>query len=245
MIKRVADVTLERYHLNELPPRERARIELLSLNDGATRLRIAALRQSNAECAARFPARDLARGIVERLAANHPPSSRSKFIRPLLGVVVAAAVMTLAVWPSLRSSDEREKGSAAGLSIYRDTPSGSELLADNAIARSGDRIRVGYRLAEHGYAVIVSIDGRGVISQHLPANGSQSVEIASDTAQLVDASFELDDAPDIERFFLFSSPSPFTTDTAIGAVRKSGGRANHLTLPSSMRVVTFSLRKEP
>ena len=45
---------------------------------------------------------------------------------------------------------------------------GSEELQRGAVVRQGDEIRVGYRASGRAYGAILSIDGRGNLTQHLP-----------------------------------------------------------------------------
>ena len=63
------------------------------------------------------------------------------------------------------------QGLEPSLTVYRRTDRGSETLADGAVARTGDLLRLGYTAAGRRYGVILSIDGRGAVTLHLPSSG--------------------------------------------------------------------------
>jgi hypothetical protein len=98
--------------------------------------------------------------------------------------------------------------------------------------------------------VIVSIDGRGVLTRHLPAHGGQAVPLDPGPATLPE-SYELDDAPAFERFYLVTADAPFPVETVVEAVMRrharpeGAGGDGRLDLPPSLEQSTFVLRKEP
>jgi hypothetical protein len=161
--------------------------------------------------------------------------------------LVLAAISLVPLLEPTRS--ERLKGSGPALIVYRKTAAGSEALAPGQIAREGDLLRIGYRAAGHRFGVIVSVDGRGVVTQHFPASGGDAAELGAEGTVLLDSSYELDDAPAWERFYLVASGAPFavaTVKAAAAALEESPGAARppELRLPPGLAQVVFELRKE-
>jgi hypothetical protein len=147
------------------------------------------------------------------------------------------------------ADEERPKGAGDALVIYQSTRFGAELLEDGEVVKSGDLVRVGYRVTERGYGVIVSLDGRGVLTLHLPADGTRAVPLESSGTVLLDRSFELDDAPHVERFFLVRAAEPFELGPVLDAMRRAAaagdaGEATSPRLPPRFTFTVFTLRKD-
>jgi len=230
---RIPDITLERYRLGELPAADAARIDDLAEREPDLRTRLAALEQSDAEIRRT--------AVIRPPAAGAPTSLRRSRARWLIPVVagLAAALFVVAVTPRTQErADDRIKGLRPALALFRRTPSGSESLADGAVARPGDLVRVGYRAAGHGYGVIFSIDGRGNLTMHLPIAGDRAAPLGRDATVLLDSSYELDDAPLWERFYFVTGDAPFGVAPVVDAVRRAGA------LPKGLEQSTFSLQKE-
>src|SRR5262249_17390764 len=134
--------------------------------------------------------------------------------------------------------EDRIKGQKPALALYRRTAAGSEALANGSLAHQGDVVRVGYRAAGHAYGVIFSIDGRGTVTMHLPPSGDRAPPLEPKTRVLLDAAYELDDAPLWERFYFVAGDTPFVVAPVVDAIRRSG------PLPRGLEQSTFSLQKE-
>ncbi|MEM6734263.1 MAG: hypothetical protein AAF658_22050, partial [Myxococcota bacterium] len=189
-----------------------------------------ALAESDAEILARYRPEEMAPAIQRRLArlrehGSEESTSISWWKRLALGAPLAAAAMLLmSVVPMgpHPHSDERVKGDAQ-LVLQRPTQGGGrELLNGESIVHPGERIQVGYRFSmttnERRYGVIVSLDGGGATTFHLPEKG-QAVELGANTLVALPHSFTLDAAPQFERFFFVTGPAPFALDTVVGAAR--------------------------
>ena len=159
---------------------------------------------------------------------------------------VAAAAIAIAVLartsPSGDAGGDRIKGAHPALALYRRTSGGSETLADGAVARQGDLVRVGYRSAGHAYGVIFSIDGRQTVTMHLPPEGDRAAPLAREATVLLDRAYELDDAPLWERFYFVAGDAPFDVAPIVAAARRAPSAA--LPLPRGLDQATFSLQKE-
>jgi anti-sigma factor RsiW len=244
---------LERYRLGEMTPDETAAFERRLQGDDEVRQRLQTLEASDEEIRRRYPPPVMAAQVRQRLEArakNAPrmasagfPGLRWRTVAVLTGVVVLFVVAGL---PLLRPRDEstdRIKG-VPTLLLFRKTLEGSEPLRDGATARAGDLIRIGYRAAGHGWGVIVSVDGRGVVTQHLPREGTQAARLSAESRVLLDFAYELDDAPRWERFYFVAGSAPFETTPVIEAakgVMASGAASPPPTLPLRMPVKQSSV----
>jgi hypothetical protein len=228
-----ADQILERYLLDELPARERRRVEKILGHDAGAAARLEALKASNAEILAAYPPAEMAARIRARAwgeraatAATEQKARRARPFRlPSFAMPVAAAALILMVILPFRTAltsreETRVKGLEARLEIFRRRGAGSEPLAAGTRVAEGDLLQIAYVAGEAGYGVIFSIDGRGTVTFHYPRLPGTST--SAPAAEAVEApplepggktalptSYQLDDAPGFERFFFVTSAEPF------------------------------------
>src|SRR5262245_55948190 len=150
----IADVTLERYRLNELPAETIARLKRRVQDDDELRRRLETLRQSDDELRESDRLELVAKRVQRSLAAQGTAVERKTWVsapRWTVPAAAAIAVILLLVIPRMTTlsppGDERIKGLRPSLTLFRRVASGSETLADGAVAHPGDLIRVGYRAA--------------------------------------------------------------------------------------------------
>ena len=98
-------------------------------------------------------------------------------------------------------------------------------------ARPGDLLQLGYVSAGEGYGVVVSIDGRGEITRHLPAEGARAAALTPGREILLPESYRLDDAPAFERFVLVTSPRAFSVSAVLDAARAVAARGEARDAP--------------
>jgi hypothetical protein len=249
----VPDLILEQYRLKELPVEEVDRLERLLREDHTLGERLAALDRSDHELARQYPAGWLATRINDRLSSPVPRPKRSHRIRRLAlasAAVAGAVVMVLArPWGDLGPATRGIKGLEPSLAVYRQTSTGSETLADGAPAHAGDVLLLGYVSAGRTYGAIVSIDGRGIVTRHLPARGARPATLRAGGTILLDEAYELDDAPAWERFYLVTAEHEFDVDAVIEAARRAASRDLRspppaLPLPGDLNQSTFLIQKE-
>jgi hypothetical protein len=169
----------------------------------------------------------------------------------LAGALAAAIVALIVAIPRLAVApdDTRIKGGGGAtghpaLVVYRRTPAGSERLEDGDVARAGDLLRLGYSAAGRGYGVILSIDGTGAVTMHLPPSGSMASALAPGGINLLDSAYELDEAPRIERFYFVTAARAFPVEPVLAIARHAGGAPAALALPAGLEQVTFAVQKE-
>jgi hypothetical protein len=254
---RVPDLLLERYRLGEMQLDERERLERSLEQDAELRLRLEELERSDAEIRRSHPPEWLAARVRERLP-KAAPRRRPFWARgwPLPLAVAATVLVILAprlLEPPHPGSGpageiaDRIKGLEPALSLHRKTVGGSELLAEGALVRAGELVRIGYRSAGRPYGVILSLDGRGAVTLHLPRTGEHAAHLRSGDTVLLDRAYELDDAPRWECFYLVTSEAPFDMAPVLEAARRAavGAKASppKLVLPLALEQSAFSLVK--
>ena len=178
--------------------------------------RLAALEQSNEELLRRYPP-EWMRGQIElklkraqSQRTQHPQRTWSGY--RLWAVPAVALILAVVAVPTLFDREtpeapaERVKGGEQepSLLVFRKLTSGAERLQDGTLAQSGDLVQLAYRSGGLQYGVILSVDGRGTITQHLPATGAEAVPLAAQDT--LDVAYELDER------------------AAMGAVLLGGGR---------------------
>jgi hypothetical protein len=254
MTAEIPDILLERYRLNELPPDEAARLEDRLRHDAPLRRRLEALDRSD---------EDIRRsGVLDRLSdrvpRRQPAPRRLRAFGAIPAAVAVAAVVVLLMMtridapktglPDAAGSSERIKGLTPSLAVYRRTAEGAETLADGDVARPGDLLRVGYRAAGKRYGVILSIDGRGSVTVHLPPQADRAATLKNEGTVLLDEAYELDDAPQWERFYFVTGDTSFAVAPIVEAVRAAAGDRRRppsaLSLPQGLEQFMFSVQKE-
>ncbi len=261
---RTPDWLVERIALNELPAGEleRAREKLLAEPDGRERLE--AIARSNREILAAHPAEAFVREIERRgrTARKLDEATRTRTaVRWMAGLSVplaAAAALVLMVQRTPSPGEDgagleplevtRLKGLPATLQIHRRGGETSERLKEGASARAGDVIQVGFTRGDRRFGAIVSIDGNGSVTRHLPMSGSRSASLSGSGLDLLDHAYELDDAPTFERFFLVTSDEPFELGPVLQAAEALAkdpqkARTGALELPAGLDQSAFVLTK--
>lgn len=134
----------------------------------------------------------------------------------------------------------RLKGLEPHLAIFRKTEEGAEPLASGEKARAGEFLRIGYQAGGFAYGAIVSVDGNGNVTRHWPAEGARAARLEKGEALLPEA-FELDAAPDYERFYFVVSKRAFDLDPVLSSLR-DGDTAP--SAPQQAKVVRFDVLKD-
>ncbi|QAT88949.1 ActD-like protein [Corallococcus coralloides] len=272
---RTPDWLLERIALGELPPDElaAARDRLSREPDGPARL--AALEADSRATLEALPPARVAREVKARFAragspttaprAEASPSRPSWRFLPALVPVLAAATLVVLVRPGASSQEQeardpwpatgtpgvleptRSKGLQPRLDVHRQSGTRTERLTDGAPAQAGDVVQLSYTAAGHAHGVILSVDGRGTVTPHLPAPGDTSAPLERSGSHLLPRAYELDDAPGFERFFLVTSDTPFELEGVMAAARvlatSPEARTAPLTLPTGLGQTSFLLEK--
>lgn len=257
---RVPDLLVEQLALGELAPDKAAKVraQLESESDGFERL--SRIRRSNDEILIQYPPRQLVPAI-ERRAGIQPKKTRSQwfYLLPVAAAAAAALALTLKDRSNAISGTQfdpttetiRKKGPPR-LVINKKTENGSEILQPGAKVHAHDTLQLQYLAGEMKwrYGVAFSIDGNGAVTLHYPEQIGQPQDLKQGDAVALPHAYELDDAPDFERFFLIGSEEPIDINAIlIGASsmasQKEAAAAGYLNLPQGQFTQwSMTLRKE-
>ena len=231
---------LERYVLEELPEAYAQEIRQLAATDPDIRAALSEIEASNRDILSTYPVSELKKSLENQQQESLNPAfkrTQSHKIFPLRRILyffyaLAALLLLVLFLPQLRKEpgippfDEREGYSAVKgdqnidlsqtqLLIYRKNKDNVELLSDGARVREGDLLQLAYVAASHPYGLILSIDGRGVVTLHFPVEKSNAIDLLQNKRTVLSNAIELDDAPGFERFFLITSGSHIDIDTIL------------------------------
>jgi hypothetical protein len=256
---------LERYLLGELPSEETKEVERAAAADPRLRSAIDALEASNRDILARYPAASFKAGLLDRLREGEAPRPtwrrRTAFAAACAALVLAAILVAPRVRqlvsglsPSTAGFQDLAKGEGpvdpaiTQLLVYRKSGERAELLSDGAEARAGALLQLAYVAASGPYGTILSIDGRGGVTRHFPADEGGPTLLSLNKRVLQPSALELDDAPGFERFFLVTSAEPVDVAAVMSkavelAKDPAAARRADLDLPAGLKQTSVLVLK--
>ena len=212
---------IERYLLGELPPRRMAEIKKLAQENPEIRREIERLGNSNPEILKQHPSEAMIPEILKRYEENKSQAMAREKIRPitlkrvLYGGPVLATVIVFLFIVFFRDAgipghirikgEESIDFTKTQIIIYRKKNNEVELLKDGNHASAGDLLQIAYIPAGKTNGVIFSTDGNGTVTLHYPEQRGASSLLKQEQKVLLTSSYELDDAPDFERFFFITA----------------------------------------
>lgn len=222
---------------------------------------LAEIEQSNQEVLQALPVEAVVQEVERRQRARQrtvPKKRKAAWALALTGlggatVALAALLLIprLSQSPQLSGSfgnpyseggQERVKGDERLLIHVQRAKTGDALeLAPGQSASAGDILQLSYRAAGRRYGAIFSIDGRNTVTQHLPESGMDAVELSPRGRVALPSSYELDDAPNFERFYFITGQSPFNIRQILTDANTLADEG--LELESPLRQYVFSVRK--
>jgi hypothetical protein len=251
------DWLVERAALDEVPPASRDRIAAADPTELAET--IAALRERNASELAAHPVAPAIAQIQARIAATN--KRRSHVARwGLLGLATTAAVVMVVVRlganhgavptaPIQNDGDDVRVKGPTRLVVFRQAGDRAERLEQDAVAHAGDLLQLRYDAGHHGYGVIASVDGAGVVTLHFPSSEDappEATAMAKKSTMLPHA-YALDDAPGFERFFFITANQPIDVQQSLAALRALAQRPDSadaaLDLPAGLDQWSLRLKK--
>jgi hypothetical protein len=225
----ISDLQLEQYALGELSGAQELRVREELGRDVSLRARLSAIEDSNKEILAAYPPEQIVAQIKEKLFRQGATAARApRRVNVLTWALPAAAMVAIflsffIVREGVVPDETRLKGMTPHLNVFRKTMRGAEELPAGVLARRGDVLQLAYSAGEAKFGVILSVDGRGTVTWHVPSGysgGSLSAPSLDPKGQVVlPAAYELDDAPGFERFFFVYSSKPFDVASVDRAAR--------------------------
>lgn len=272
--KRINEQVLERYVLGELPSDRVLEIDKRLQKDEGLREKVRSLNNSNRDILNQYTPGTIVPEILNRYeSVNRKYEKKFKtsplFFRRLAyasPVFAAALLLILFVFPTHRSNPVPDRGinmkettrvkgiqdvdlSKPHLVIHRKADDRIELLQDGAKAKAGDLLQLAYAVPEESYGVIFSIDGSGVVTLHFPEEKSGATTLQQQKKTFLPHAYELDNAPDFERFFLITSKSEIKAAKILEKARflaHNPGRARvaNLELDKTLNQFSILIEKE-
>jgi len=261
----VPDWKLERYLLGELPADELAGIAALESGDDELRGRIAALGDGNAAILAKYPPAWMARKASLASAGESGGAGvsgstvRHRGIPRWAGPVFACAALLVIIPLYMFSADtaggaeavvyeNRVKGDLVtnpSLEVWRKAGDDAEKLTPGTAVREGDIVQLRYIVPKSCYGALVSMDGRGVLTVHLSGSDGGAVPLTPGRPIALKTSYQLDDAPKYEAFYLITASDKFDLEAVklklMGASHPLGS-GQETALPEK-QVTAFTLKK--
>ncbi|MCL2183520.1 MAG: hypothetical protein FWB85_08640 [Chitinispirillia bacterium] len=162
----------------------------------------------------------------------------------------AALLILLPVWMMLSGtpSENRLKSgvdSEPMIEVWRKAGVSAEKLAPEAAVRTGDIVQLRYSVPAACYGALVSMDGRGVLTVHLAGDNGKAARLLPGHPVALNMSYQLDDAPAFEAFYLVTASDSFDLETLERTLKDADHPINNgktLPLPQT-QVTAFTLRK--
>jgi hypothetical protein len=240
----ISDLMLERYLLGELPEEQLIKFDRIKKEDPEIRSRIDKIKESDLEIQEKYPSRDIAAEIKRRYnnseagAGNDVRAFKPVYRRFMLpsALVAAAAVVLFFVLPVIKppvgdvvindTGTTRIKSTDTRIYLYRKNNNEIEMLKNGSSAGKGDLLQIAYSSFKDDYGIILSIDGNGYVTLHYPADRNGSTKLIKKKKVLLNNSYELDDAPDFERFFFITSGNSLNINAVLHAAERLAGDKN-------------------
>ncbi|MEM6290669.1 MAG: ActD-like protein [Myxococcota bacterium] len=257
---RVPDLLVEQLVLGELSDADAAAVRARL---GATAdARIAEVEASNVALLEKNPPERMAAQIHQRLRAlpDAPAEQPARWGWWVGGglLAAAAAAVLVVVLPGDEGPTEppgeqvavvqppdvvRSKGDPA-IVLHKQVEGRGELLAPGATVSPGDAIRVAYRASGAAYGVLVSLDGAGAATLHFPETAGEPTALVQTGNQALHT-FDLDDAPDFERFFFVTADAPLDVDAVMQATEALGKNPKANSAALQLSEPTWSVAEFP
>jgi hypothetical protein len=247
----------EQWLLREQSDLQRARSEA-RLDDARREQLVREDGELRAQLFAKLPPAQFVQRVQKRASeprdASVRPQRHAAWALPSLVVALGAlALVVLNALPGEQSAApvERAKGLEIELRVYRKLADGVERLSDGAEVTARDVLQVGYVRGEYAFGVLLSIDGLGVVTLHQPASASETSALTGGPGErLLPAAYELDDAPEFERFIFVAANERIAVGIVEAAARalakdRQRARVEPLLLPVRTAQRSLLLRKTP
>jgi len=136
----------------------------------------------------------------------------------------------------------RSKG-VPRLLIFKKMDNQIRLLQPGNQVKTGDVLQLTYLSENAKYGLIISIDGRGLITRHFPKGNDDTKLSKNQNKTALNNAYKLDDDPDYERFFFITAKSPININQAMKAAKKlirnkQSAKFAKLSLPDSWSQVS-------
>ena len=249
---KVREFSVERVHLGEATDDE---VEAV-FGDPAATLRLEEVAEDDETFHMLYEKDEQLEAIARRLHLAETRDAVARRKRMMGGgaallVPVMALVGVFALRPEVDISEpepltQRAKGLRPSLVVHRQVDDGEEVLAGHDVAREGDVLQLAYVAGDALHGVVVSIDGGGSVTLHHPPSIGGDTRLDRGGEARLPHGYQLDDAPNFERFFFVTDDEPIDVEAVLGQadVLVSSDQGLHGPLElEGLRVDDFVVRK--
>jgi len=267
---KVSDWMIERLAKGELDPATaqnvRARLAAELGGESAVQARLADLASDDQATLQRLPASLMAPKIrlradqAGRAPRQQAPGRRLVWLSPFAVGAMALLVYVGTKGPRAGTSgatadqaaDEETttKGATHLLAFRAPSLAGTKIeqLGTGAAVRPHDLLQLAYTAGDARFGMVLSVDGGGGVTQHLPVAPGAAVPLSAAGAVRLPTSYELDASPGFERFFLVTSAQPFSTEVVMAAAQAlakspAAAQTRALALPADLSQESLLLKK--
>jgi hypothetical protein len=226
-----SDLFVEKYLIGELSSEQQTAFEAALSNDEQLQAKVELFKLQNTVFLAKNPAPWFLQKVAREQLAVKNIKKKFNYSNLLIGAGSLAMLLLFFYMPSMSvffpesetikadevySAETRLKGEEQRLLVYRRTGLGSELIPNDAVARAGDLLQLQFVLADSAWVGVFSLDGNGVVTMHL--DEQNHAVWRSSGSHLIPRSYELDDAPYYEKFYLITSKEVFNISEVAGKI---------------------------
>ena len=177
-------------------------------------------------------------------------------LKPLFAIAASAVFAAVALTMLAPVHDEtiqpvfnepetvRLKGIQPDLKIYRKVRDKIEKLKDGSKVSTNDTLQISYVSGGAKHGVIYSLDGNQQITLHFPESEEDSTKLFQSGENQLAYAYQLDNAPNFERFYFFTSNKPINVKELINQARLDKHNIQFNGTSKTLKVTTINLNKE-
>lgn len=262
----ISDILLEKYLLNELPPKEKIRVDNQLKKDSELQKRLENIEKSNKDILENYSAEIIAANILNIAKLREKKDSKrknsqTKHIKNLFltALITTTAAITFFVFLPLENTitnisnnnlieNTTIKGEHVKLFIYRKKNNQVTQLENDAKAFENDLLQIRYQSTKNKYGVIFSVDGNGTITLQYPQNTYSTTKLKSSKKEALSNAYELDNAPLFEKFYFVTSTDEINIQELINTIKEYVKNSNvlnsSLPIDEKFEYTTITIIKE-
>lgn len=254
---KVPDLLLEKMILGELEPEKEKQVRARLDKELGGQKRLEELRESNREILDEYMPEQIAASIRQKVELESPNKPRQKTVwSPAPALALAVAVIALVVLTALPFIDDKNTTGTIGIKetvrikgdprlfIHLKTADGTREIVSGDTVSPGDKLQLSYLAGDAKFGMVVSIDGNDSVTLHFPLSPEADAALAGGGTVSLPFSYELDAAPDFERFFFISSKNPMEVEMILAQMKLDGGDPiENLKDSGTMKIIEILLHK--
>ena len=227
---KISNLMLERFILRETSETETADIEQTIKSDQAVSQRVRLLKLSNQQFSEKYNKSEIYKSVKnlaqKKCSQKNINRHRYTFIHKAAYALSILLIVTVFIPFELTDTENemfeqetdngiRLKGITPEIHIYQKKDDGVLRLFDYSKVGENDQLQIRYQRSNYRYGAMFSIDGNHQVTLLFPDNSNASTELSADSIADFPFSYQLDGAPEFERFFMLMSHNPIDIRTVL------------------------------